>query len=82
MTSNGSLGCLASSEPAQIHESITKMKMEIQKKIWTSRYNKIGSITHGKSQVIWVSIRNKQLDLPTLEKVGPPPGTSKNDSFL
>ena len=26
----------------------------------------------GKSQVIWVSIGNKQLDLP-LEKVGPPP---------
>ena len=26
----------------------------------------------GKSQVIWVSIGNKQLD-PPLEKVGPPP---------
>ena len=27
----------------------------------------------GKSQVIWVSIGNKQLDPPPLEKVGPPP---------
>ena len=27
----------------------------------------------GKSQVIWVSIRNKLLDPPPLEKVGPPP---------
>ena len=26
----------------------------------------------GKSQVIWVSIGNKQLDPPSLEKVGPP----------
>ena len=26
----------------------------------------------GKSQVIWVSIGNKQLDPPPLEKVGPP----------
>ena len=41
----------------------------------------------GKSQVIWVSIGNKQLDPPG--KVGPPPGkcwapsgTLKNDSFL
>ena len=33
--------------------------------------------TPGKSQVIWVSIGNKQLDLhpppPAVEKVGPPP---------
>ena len=29
----------------------------------------------GKSQVIWISIGNKQLDPP-------PPGTLKNDSFL
>ena len=40
----------------------------------------------GKSQVIWVSIRNKQLDPPPpLVKVGPPPlenGTLKNDRFL
>ena len=45
---------------------------------------------HGKSQVIWGSIGNKQLD-PSLEKVGPPPspgkswtpsGTLKIDSFL
>ena len=45
----------------------------------------------GKSQVIWVSIGNKQLDPPPpLEKDGPPPpwkmldpsGTLKNDSFL
>ena len=28
--------CIASCEPAQIHGSISKMKMEIQKKIWTS----------------------------------------------
>ena len=37
----------------------------------------------GKSQVIWVSIGNKQLD-PPLEKVGPstPSGTLKNDRFL
>ena len=42
----------------------------------------------GKSQVIWVSIGNKQLD--PLEKVGPTPtgkrwtpsGTLKNDRFL
>ena len=27
----------------------------------------------GKSQVIWVSIGNKQLDPPTMEKAGPPP---------
>ena len=27
----------------------------------------------GKSQVIWVSIENKLLDPPPLEKVGPPP---------
>ena len=32
--------CIASCEPALIHESISKMKMEIQKKIWTSRYKK------------------------------------------
>ena len=32
--------CIASCEPAQIHGSISKMKMEIQKKIWTSRYAK------------------------------------------
>ena len=32
--------CIASCEPAQIHGSISKMKMEIQKKIWTSRYEK------------------------------------------
>ena len=49
----------------------------------------------GKSQVIWVSIGNKELDPPPppppppLEKVGPPPGkcwtpsgTMKNDRFL
>ena len=32
--------CIASCEPAQIHGSISNMKMEIQKKIWTSRYEK------------------------------------------
>ena len=32
--------CIASCEPVQIHGSISKMKMEIQKKIWTSRYEK------------------------------------------
>ena len=31
----------------------------------------------GKSQVIWVSIGNKQLDPPPLEKVGPPPPPGK-----
>ena len=31
--------CIASCEPAQIHGSISKKKMEIQKKIWTSRVN-------------------------------------------
>ena len=41
----------------------------------------------GKTQVIWVSIVNKQLDHPgkswtPLENVGPPLGTLKNDSFL
>ena len=59
-----------------------KMNMEIQKKIWTSRYNEMGSRPPGKSQVIWVSIGNKQMDPPSLEKVGPPAGTSENDSFL
>ena len=34
--------CIASGEPAQIHRSISKM--EIQKKIWTSRYKK-GALT-------------------------------------
>ena len=42
-----------------IHESISKMKMEIQKKIWISRDNKMGSGPPEKSQVIWVSISNK-----------------------
>ena len=42
----------------------------------------------GKSQVIWVSIGNKQLDPPPLEKVGPPwkmldpSGNLKNERFL
>ena len=56
--------CIASGEPAQIRKIISKMKMEIQKKIWTSRYNEMGSGPPGKSQVIWVSIGNKQLDPP------------------
>ena len=36
--------CIASGEPAQIHGSISKMKMEIQSKLWTSRYEK-GALT-------------------------------------
>ena len=32
--------CIASGEPAQIHGRISKMKMEIQRKLWTSRYEK------------------------------------------
>ena len=32
--------CIASGEPAQIHQSISKMKIEIQRKLWTSRYEK------------------------------------------
>ena len=45
----------------------------------------------GKSQIVWVSIVNKQLDPPPpplekvghpLENVGPPSGTLENDSFL
>ena len=36
--------CIASGEPAQIHESISKMKMEIQRKLWISRYEK-GALT-------------------------------------
>ena len=32
--------CIALDEPAQIHRSISKMKMEIQRKLWTSRYEK------------------------------------------
>ena len=44
----------------------------------------------GKSQIIWISIGNKQLDPPPpLEKVGPPPrkmlgpsGTLNYDTFL
>ena len=39
MSCNFSACCIASCEPAQIHGSISKMKMEIQKKIWTSRVN-------------------------------------------
>ena len=35
--------CIASGKPAPIHKNISKMKMEIQKKIWTSRYNEMGS---------------------------------------
>ena len=58
-----------SDEPVQIHEIIRKMKMKFQKKIWTSRYNEIGSGPPGKTQVIWVSVGNKQ-------------SPSENDSFL
>ena len=36
--------CIASGEPAQIHGSISKVKMEIQRKLWTSRYEK-GALT-------------------------------------
>ena len=41
----------------------------------------------GKSQIIWVSIGNKQLDTPwkkldPLEKIGPPSGALKTDRFL
>ena len=52
-----------------------------------SRGGDRGSDPPGKSQVIWVSIGNKQLDFP-LEKLDPlgkcwtPSGTSKNDRFL
>ena len=62
-----------------IREIIRKMKMEIQKKISTSRYNEMGSGPPGKSQAIWVSIGNKQ---PPPPKKKIPPGTSANDSFL
>ena len=58
-------------EPVQIRESISKMKMEIQKKIWTSRYNEIGSGPPATSQVIWVSIRDKQLDPLPWKKLDP-----------
>ena len=44
----------------QILEIIRKMNMEIQKKIWTSRYNEMGSGPPGKSQVIWVFVGNVQ----------------------
>ena len=40
MSCDFSACCIASCESAQIHGSISKMKMEIQKKIWTSRYKK------------------------------------------
>ena len=36
--------CIASGDPAQIHGSISKMEMEIQRKLWTSRYEK-GALT-------------------------------------
>ena len=39
---------------------------------WIQRGRGQGVRPHGKSQVIWGSIGNKQLD-PSLEKVGPPP---------
>ena len=35
----------------------------------------------GKTQVIWDSIGNKQLDPPPLEKVGPPPPCEKIEEF-
>ena len=38
--------CMASGEPAQIRESISQMKMEFQKKIWTSRYNEMEITSH------------------------------------
>ena len=60
--------CIASDEPAQIREIICKMKMEIQKKLSTSRYNEMGSGSPGKSQVIWVSIGNKQPPPPPKKK--------------
>ena len=71
MSCDFSACCIASGEPAQISEIISKMKMEIHKKIWTSRYNEMGYGPPGKSQVIWVSTGNKQLDPLPLEKVGP-----------
>ena len=36
--------CIASGELAQIHGSISKMKMEIQRKLWTSKTKK-GALT-------------------------------------
>ena len=62
------------------------MKMEVQKKGLTSRYNEMGSGPPGKSQVILVSIGNKQWTPPPppppTGKSWTPPGTSENDSFL
>ena len=62
---NFSACCIASD--SRDHDSLRKMKMEIQKKIWSSRYNEMGSGPPGKSQVIWVSIENKPSPPP------PPP---------
>ena len=70
--------CIASDEPVQIREVIRKMKMEIQKKIWTSRYNEIGSGPPGKSQVKCVSVGNVHPTPP----IPLTSGTSENDSFL
>ena len=74
--------CIASGEPVQIREIICKMKMEIQKKIWTSRYNEMGSGPPGISQVIWVSVGNVHPPPPPPPPIPLTSGASANDSFL
>ena len=75
MSCDFSARCVASGKPVQNCESISKIRMEIQKKIWTSRYNEMGSGPLGKSQVILVSKGNKQL-------TPPPPHWKKLDPHL
>ena len=43
MSCDFSACCVAPGMHAQIRESVSMMKMEIQKKIWISRYNEMGS---------------------------------------
>ena len=40
MSCDFSTCCIVSGEPAQSRRSISKMKMEIEKKIWTAREDK------------------------------------------
>ena len=80
-------GCTDSSESTLVkmpHSCLFVLWLQVR----IQRGNR-GSGTPGKSQVIWVSTGNKQLDPtplekvgPPLEKVGPPSGTLKMIVFF
>ena len=87
--------CLGANK-AWDHMVVGKWNLWVQKRQVRIQRGRQGVRTPpGKSQVIWVSIGNKQLDPPPLEKVGPPlenvgpppwkmldpSGTLKNDIF-